>query len=919
MKDSFLYQIAQEIVAAHPSDLHKVVVVLPGNRAGVFLRKYLSEIKGEAFLAPRFFIFPEFIQWATDRRTAPSIELTYMLYQAYQTTCGQEAEPFVVFMKWADTALKDFNDADQYLVKGSALFKDLRDYKEIDQWSFNLDPLSQAQEEYLVFWKKLAEIFDAFHRRMHETEKYSYAYLTRLCAEGLWSKKSEEEETVFWFVGLTSFSPAEELVVRKLVDEKRAQVRWDADRFYVEHPFHEAGYFLRKLKRKMPVVLGDVLRHSEKKMVVYESTTAFGQLLGLSEYLTTLTADELRDTAVIIADERLLNVFMHRLPTLPVPVNVALGMRLDRMAVCQLLAALLRLHKRASGKNFFFFPDVAFFFRQTALIPLFQMELSEVVSFIQKKVWRRLGKREWEELVIEFPTLTQLSFVFDQPADGIISMLDVLRKMLVLLRTVETDDKTWQAGWKSMTALLGEWDLLIQRYSFIQDLAAFDTIFKRFTAREQVTFQGDPLNGLQVVNMVESRAVDFRFVCVIGANDDVLPGGLNEQSLVPQDLRSLYGMPTYTEREATYAYTFYRLLHRAEEVRFFYSAVSTDFKGTERSRYITQLMEELPEINSRFTIEEKKINLRADDQAVRADEMENDEVSKQRLKDLLAHGISPSALNRLITCPLDFYFRYIVGMGEEEEMEETISAKTMGTVVHQVLENFFGPRLDRAIEQDEFVAFLNTVPEQLDDALRQHYTGATGELSGYNTLIRSVALRMIESSLQNDKERMVEAQLSGMPLHVHAVEEKLTRQLDVAAHGGTFPIRLQGKADRIDVQGNKWNVIDYKTGKVEAKEVAKKDNDFLDPQQTKAVQLLTYIYLLAGRGIDPTNITAEIVSLANREEECKFMYQKSETIGETELVEFEQQLVALMQSTLEAPKFVHNKASNYCEYCRSIS
>lgn len=919
--EAFLKIIAREIVAHHAHEMEKVVVVLPGNRAGVYLRKFLSEEMGRPFMAPRFFIFPSFIQWYSGKRTVSNTELVYMLYEAYCSACGSEAEPFLSFVKWADTALKDFNDADQYLVKGNQLFRDLRDYKEIDNWSFTMDPLTAPQEHYLQFWNRLVTIFEAFHRRMHETEKYSYAYLTRLCSEGTMNLSASEEQSKFWFVGLSSLSPAEDTVVQMLVNTHQAQVRMDADRFYIDQPYHEAGMYLRAYRNKHKLEMTDLLRTTEKEMVTHECTTSYGEALALCEYLMTLQEDELRRTAIILSDEKLLHVFLHRLPPLPVPVNIALGTRLDKMAVTQLMAAALQLHRKRNTKGYFHFSDVWFFIRQPALLPILQSDVASIGAYMRKKVWRRIGQPQWDELCQQFPDLKKLEAVFNREIVSVHEAIALLQSLLTILDEIDSDDRTWQAGIKSIGSLLGDWKVLIQRFSFIEDLAAFETVFKLFTSRETVTFQGDPLNGLQVLNMVESRAVDFDILCIVGANDDILPGSSNEQSLIPYDLRVIHKMPTYAEREATYSYTLYRLLHRAKHIHFFYSTISDEFNGTERSRYITQLMEELPSANPQFKIREEFFSLKADESNAKADEVENEEHAQKRMRAWLASGISPTALNKLNACPLDFYYRYIVSLGEEEEMEETISSRTLGIVVHEVLEHFYQPRLQRVIADEEFNDFFPSIEQRVKESIERNYAQVGEEMVGYNRLVQEVAVHMVKSTLEADQRTMRENNANGKPHLVMAVELELKAEVPVEKWGFDSPIHLRGKIDRMDTIGNDWVVIDYKTGSVDEREIKLKSDNIIvrGGDKGKGLQLFTYLYLMHHAGKDLSVTQACIFALANRDKDYYFSCDSALSISTDQIDLFEQELVQLVQETLFGANFAHNPESKYCEYCRTNS
>ena len=448
-------------------------------------------------------------------------------------------------------------------------------------------------------------------------------------------------------------------------------------------------------------------------------------------------------------------------------------------------------------------------------------------------------------------------------------------------------------------------------------MKSLQTIIQQLLAGESITFTGEPLEGLQILNMVETRALDFEHVIVIGANEDMFPGNLSDQSLIPFDVRKLFDLPVVKDKEATYAYTLYRLLQRASRIDFLHSSITSDFKGTEQSRYITQLELELPSKSSFATF--KKINSSLPNQL--DDNLEvsipNDDFSKERIKTLWANGISPSAINKYIQCPLDFYYRYILGLGEEEEIEENISASTFGSVVHDVLEGFFENYIDSFPTKEDLQNFKERLDTELEQAFSRHY--GLGDIHyGENYLQFSVAKKMLEKIIEFEFTEIDRLAREGKRNRIVEIEATLQATIPHDKHNVPFEMRIKGKADRIDEEAGLIRIIDYKTGKVDPKDVkiSEKTENIFDVRKAKLIQLLFYAYMRAQAGTAPENISVALFSLKNfKSGWITLETSDGESLSQKILDDFEHQLALQALEMFELDVFEHNEDSRFCEYC----
>ncbi|MCC6600746.1 MAG: PD-(D/E)XK nuclease family protein, partial [Crocinitomicaceae bacterium] len=414
--------------------------------------------------------------------------------------------------------------------------------------------------------------------------------------------------------------------------------------------------------------------------------------------------------------------------------------------------------------------------------------------------------------------------------------------------------------------------------------------------------------------MVETRAIDFKNVFIVGANEDIFPGNLHSASLIPADIKRIYHLPDASQKESMYAHTFYRLLQRAEKVNLYYSSITSDFKGTEQSRFITQIELELSKMNPRISFRKHRVHIPDREKSNMHPGIENNEWSKNRLDKLFASGISPSAINCYNKCPMDFFYRYIIGIGEKEEMENHIDVSTFGSVVHHVLEKFFGKYIGNFPEEKELEDFKNHLQSYMDEAWEEHYSSARMD-KGYNFLAATVAKEMLYKTINNEIEAQRSLKEQGKNIKIIAIEQPLKREVEGRKYGWDKPVSLRGKADRIDEVAGIIRILDYKTGKTEKKDVTWKNDDIFTYEKSKLLQLIAYVYMYCNEGQKPENVIAAIYSLKNFSEGLMILDPGSEPITEEKLFVFEEGLINWIKKVYDSPFFAHNPVSTYCEYC----
>lgn len=910
----FLHKTAQMLFEKHQGNFKDVMVVLPARRAVLFLQKHLTHVVGKSFWLPQTFILPEFVQWLTKKNTASLMELILELYQRYRKIVA-EPSSFDTFSLWATTALKDFGDIDRSLANGKEVFSNLKSIKEIEGWSFNSETLTKSQLQFVAFWEDLGKLYQEYSDFQKENDKWSYNSLVKWSAENenLWQEELKGKS--IYFVGMASFSVAEMALIQNLSAASNVDVLWDLDTYYVDDFAHEAGYFARKFKEKFNTLNGAMnqLSSNAKRIYINETTTSIGQVYGVADALSKLTEAEREKTCVVIADAKLAEPFLSAISFLDSTVNLALGIPLNTSAHARWMDSMLRIKlKTKSDTRGIYHKDFIEWIQLCTCVGLSERDITLLKGSIIAERLIYITPDRMKTILENSVLWSQLLDLLNQESNEIFIQQT---RTLINRSTVEEGNSDFdRVSGQLLIRILDELSQLMVKYDFTKNLESLLILWNQLLSTEMLQYEGEPVRGLQILGLAETRALDFEHIYLIGANEETLPGNAFQQSFIPFELRGYYKLTMPTEHENMLAYAFYRLLQYPKDIHLYYSTISSDFKGTEQSRYITQIESELRKVNKSVMIEKQKLKFPEPEKLIKEQFVWNDEFAKGKLDKLFEYGISPSAINKFNTCPLDFYYRYILGLGEEEEMEEQMSSATFGSVVHHVLEKFYEKYKDTYPGQKDYQELNATLDMRLDEAFAELYSINNASF-GFNHLARVVAKDMLVRIVDFEKKLLQERNKEGIEPKLIATEMMLTKSVAIEKYGWDKPIRIRGKVDRTEEVAGVTQILDYKTGKVE-------DNDvklnkpiaqlFADGKRSKLIQLLCYIYMYNDENKAAENITAGFYSFI---EHRKGFMMLDERVTEDKIEEFEAAFVEWVKQLYATEKFNHNTDSKYCQYC----
>ncbi|MBS1683028.1 MAG: PD-(D/E)XK nuclease family protein [Bacteroidetes bacterium] len=874
---TFLFELAEEINKSY-ANLSEVTVVFPNRRAALYFRKYVGQLLTKPVFSPKLITFEDFVSDMSALRIPDRLELIFKLHQCYVEVMGDEAETFDQFFMWGDMLLRDFDEVDRYLVDAKILFSDLSHLKELDS---NWDYLTAEQKDFLKkfwigfdaeesinkrkfvdVWRKLFPLYTTFNERLFNEGLAYEGRQHRLAAEMLTSGKLklDYQKNQVWFIGFNALTKAEEKIISYLVDQQMASVRWDTDQYYINDEKQEAGIFFRAhkqhplLAKEFSLDLPDHFK-KEKTIDLFSAAQPMGQVKLMAQVLTNQLKNGMlpEETVVILPDEKMLMPVMHSIAPVVDKFNVTMGFPLASSPVFNLVELLLEL-QIGLRKNYFAFNAVHSVLSHPYVTAADPANAQGKLKEIQKHNWVSVP----ENFLTEQVPLHALIF---KKADKITTYLLTIFEYINTISSLDELDQEYVfRGVQLLNRLDAVWSVGTKGGNSLP-LKSFLRLFRQYARSEKIPFIGEPLKGLQVMGVLESRNLDFKNVFILSLNEGIFPTNAAQGSYIPYNIRKAYGLPTAEHQGAIYAYLFYRALQRAQNIFLFYNSEPDVLGQGEMSRYVQQLIYESGHKvkhqvlhNSVQPRPQEPIEIKKDEQVLRA-------LAKLNEGNLRARGLSPSALNTYFDCQLKFYFQYVTRIREQQKIQEEIDPRILGNLLHAVMEQFYKQILEKkpgkVIDADDFDNIDHRLKKLIDEAfIKTYHLNPKHEVvyEGQRVVVREVVKKFAKQILEYDREYA--------PFKIEALEQngwlfnvKIDHSPGFATLGGTI--------DRIDSKDGRVRVIDYKTGKDDLNFKGVESLFLRDGKRNKAA-FQTLVYALLYKNNNSTNGQKVIPGLLNR-------------------------------------------------------
>jgi hypothetical protein len=847
-KPTFLHKLAQEILRSHSNTLLDLVVILPNKRAKVFLLAELKKSVSDNIFGPNIISIEDFIQDIAGIRSIDSVELLFEFYNVYlSVTEKDQQESFESFANWAKTLLQDFNEIDRYLLEPDKILKYLENIKEIEHWAVSVEKRTDLIDNYLLFWKKLPEYYHSLYAYLLDKGVGYQGLIYREAVQNL-NHFSENNNKLFLFAGFNALNQAEEKIIQHLLALETAKIYWDIDETLLHDTFHDAGLFQRKFKSEWihykthpyEWIVNDFTEAKNIQVIATSKSIGQAKITGsiIEKYAAENNAN-LQNVAVVLGEENLLLPVLHALPESVNALNITMGFSGKNNPAQLLIAKLFKLHSNALSRNsesyVMYYKDVLDILTHPLIEPY--ANANALVNKINKNNYTFITHKKLTELQAESNVLFEM--LFRKWNTTSVAVLENLSQILLQIKAHlsydNEEEKITNAFVYSVFKVINKMITYFENHTNIDDIKTLQAIYKQVIDVAEVSFEGEPLSGLQIMGVLESRVLDFETVIITSVNEGKFPAGKSTNSFIPYDVKREYGLPTYKEKDAIYTYHFYHLLQRAKNIYLLYNADSEGFDAGEKSRFITQLeVEKHPNHNLTFQYFNPDVPTIAYQPMV----VPKTDSVLTRLQEIATNGFSPSSLTTYIRNPIQFYLQRVLRISETDEVEENIAANTLGTIIHGTLEELYKPFIGRLLTTADIDSCFQKIDAEVLRQFKEVYK--EGEIKkGRNLLAFEVAKRNVFNFLKLEKEALED----GDQVQIIALEQTYERILEDKRL--PVPVLIKGNVDRIELRNGKIRIIDYKTGKVEQKNVTLKDWKGLteDIKNDKIIQILAYAFM----------------------------------------------------------------------------
>jgi hypothetical protein len=911
---SFLDKIAQVLIDNYKDRLSNTIVVLPNKRAKIFLIEALKNQVDSNLFAPEIISIEEFVQDIAGIRSVDPIELLFEFYEVYlSVTDKANQQSFELFANWAKTLLQDFNEIDRYLLEPSHVLSYLKDIEDIKKWGIEVENKTPLLEKYIDFWKLLPHYYQSLYTHLLNKGIGYQGLIYREAVNNLNHFSNSIQSKQFVFAGFNALNAAEEKIIQHLIASDQGKIYWDVDQTFLNDPYHDAGLFVRRFKESwkhykthpFEWIVNDFAQTKNIQIIGTPKTIGQAKIAGsIIENIKCQsrlfgTNSNLNNVAIVLGEENLLVPLLYSLPSSVGALNITMGYSSKNNPAQILIAKLFKMHTNALSRNansyVLYYKDVLDILTHPLVEPF--AKTSALVNIINQNNYTFITHHKVMELNANPSDLFLL--LFQKWENGSLAVLETLSNLLQTIKTNLSNDNEEEKITKAFVyAIFKVINKLINYYSQHAHIDKIDTlhaIYKQVIDLAEVSFEGEPLNGLQIMGVLESRVLDFETVIVTSMNEGKFPAGKSQNSFIPYDVKRELGLPTFKEKDAIYTYHFYHLLQRAKNIYLLYNTESEGLDAGEKSRFITQLEVEKQD-NHNLTHD--IYNAVLPETAYQPMVIPKSESVMLRLREIAEKGFSPSALTSYIRNPIQFYFQKILRISEVEEVEENIALNTLGTIIHETLKVLYEPFIGKFISETDILNCFKQVDAEVLKQFKLVYK--EGEIKkGRNLLAFEVAKRNVSNFLKVELESIK----NGDAIKILALEETFQRELNHPTL--PFPVLIKGNVDRIEERNGVIRIIDYKTGKVEKANVTLKAWKGLtdDIKSDKIIQVLAYAYMYENLA-NGKPIEAGIISFKNLKSgflpfNFKEGREGNTTIDEDIMGNYLEQMVLLLNEILD--------------------
>jgi PD-(D/E)XK nuclease superfamily len=830
----FLNKIVNELLAQN-SDLSEFNIILPGKRPVVFIREILKEKQYSGFL-PNFFTIEELINRIAEKQEIDGISLWLFAFDVYQGLNLIPNDDFSDFLKWFPTLQKDWDDMMKFSESDQAVLHYMFDEERIKDWAQNLGEDDDVpRKKFLNFWKNMNVFLPVLKQKLQE-KNWATSGMIHETAKAKLNDFAKDTKEQFVFCGFNAFTPVEENLVRSLLQWNKGQCFFQADHYYFDDERQEAGKFLRNHKTWKEFNDSRIFNWIEddfnqpKNIKVYEVSGNITQTKILPEIFKEIEDKTYSNTVVVLLDENLLPASLDVMYGIQ-NLNITMGFPLKNLSFSNAVKQLFYLQKQLEkNKSSYYYRDI---FPILEELPK-SLEDELVINNFKTKVEERNIVYISKKLMNEF--LSGLSyFNLLQKASSTNEYLDAMIAFCRQIKWLEIDDIQYEniSHFENAFRIIKN---QLAPYQFEIKMETLEILINQHINLESIDFQGEPLRGLQIMGLLETRLLNFENVILLSVNEGKLPLGNSQNTYIPFDVRKFFDLHTFLENDSIYAYHFYRLIQDSKNVHLLFNALSSGVNTGEKSRFITQI-----EMESSHHIEHLIIENSTEPIVTQPIEIPKTDIVLERLEKWKSK-VSASHLTSYLYNPIDFYLSKILNASETDEIEEELSVKNYGNLVHYSLQEVYEELKGKVLKENDLKNSVKAIDEYINIAINKLKHQPEFYEKGMNFIHKAIAKKVIETILAHDLDLIK----NGNTLEIIDIEKRF-ENVDFYLNEND-KISFFGFIDRIDRLNGTLRIIDYKTAKIKNLTIKidedKIDEYFHNSERKQALQLCIYQYVV---------------------------------------------------------------------------
>lgn len=846
--DSFLQHVASSLKNKFGDNLSRVAVVFPNKRANLFLNEYLVT-GNEVMWAPTYMTISELFTSLSHLQIADPVDVVCRLYKHYAKATNSN-ESLDYFYGWGERLLADFDDLDKNLGDADKIFRDLREYQEIGAYDeildedqiaqlrkfagdFSVKDRSKIRERFMQLWEAMLPLYKGLKE---DLAKDGMAYEGQLYRDVLERLKRQElalpaQFDYYAFVGFNVLDSVEKELFKLLQAEEKALFYWDYDVHYVNNsdPLAptEAGVFLQENLKTFPNELANdtglynnLTGRSETKLgitFVAADTDAI-QAQYVDQWLSTrcdgkLDSNEARQTAIVLCDEGQLLPVLHALPkSKGYDVNITKGFPLTHTPAYASVIRFMNEMLYDQNVRRCKLPE------GTKPMPLQQSEAMDKLLVIQQLVKNDAVDVRKKYKIDDWKNILYTESYFQ--------IYTIISRFVKLIETGTLSTEGTNNLYIGLDTLL--------------------KLLKQVMRSQTIPFHGEPAVGLQIMGVLETRCLDFKHVLMLSVGEGILPQKATDASFIPFLIRKRYGLTTYLRKTAVYAYYFYRLMQRAQDVTLVYNNSTSGTHRGEMSRFMRSMHYD-PQLGKNI----KSYHLRSVPRPLSLPELKIC-TNAENIEQPFCNEFSPSALNTYLSCNRKFYYHYIKHLRKPDDTDGIIDPRELGTVFHYAAQLFYERNVKQCLKPKllrNYLEVKNNV--QLQDIVREAFLDTKIERTA---MAETIVNKFLHDTIKYDSgEFNSDKALTLNSLEFVAAERDAETFLKVpfGKEGKLVNIRIYGQIDRLDLAelegvGRCLRVVDYKTGgsSVEVKDMEHMFNHQQDKDPKYPFQAFAYCLMV---------------------------------------------------------------------------